>query len=170
LQILRFLSLNEPQFLGCLSAFLETLEGEFQSATSYLQRLVDRPKGSSFGFEMQLDKHRYGAMITLDRWSTFAAAFAPSAVLKDDLQEMLTGAAARVKTSSDLLDRTNHMIDASDTYSGAVIEACGLAFRTVQLTFQQEQKAATQARSLGPMLPEDYQHYRSVFLGDLAIR
>ena len=72
----RFLSLNENQFLGCVSAFTDTLSGELNSALNYLRRLEGKRKGSAFAYEMQLDKHRYGALIVLERWGDFTRTFA----------------------------------------------------------------------------------------------
>src|SRR5712672_2445083 len=75
MQITRYLSLNEVQFLGCVSAFNDSLNGELNAALMFLRKLEDRPKGSAFAFEMQFDKHRYGAQMVLDRWVDFVRAF-----------------------------------------------------------------------------------------------
>ncbi len=48
MQITRYASLSEPQFLGCTSAFADALAGELNSAAMYLRKLEDQPKGARF--------------------------------------------------------------------------------------------------------------------------
>jgi len=67
LRITRFPSITEPQFFGCVSAFVDSLAGELNSASIALRRLEGQSKGSAFAYEMTLDTHRYGALIVLDR-------------------------------------------------------------------------------------------------------
>lgn len=169
MQIQRFLSLNELQLLGCASAFLDALDSEMQSALSYLRRLEDTMKGRAFGFEMQMDKHRYGALIVLERWAEFASAFAGTATV-GGYQPMLTDARARVTGAVKLLETVNRTIDAAEVYSGDIVEACAMAFHAVEMTFKEEREAVQRVQVLEAAIPEDYRHYRSVFAGDLAVR
>lgn len=169
MQITRFLSLNENQFLGCLSAFVDTLSGELNSAMAYLRRMENRRKGSAFAFEMQMDKHRYGAMIVLERWTDFTRAFAGHVELGAH-QALYDSAADRVRQSQKILEQASQLVDSADVYLSEVVEACAMAYRTVEFTFQEERKAADQAAALGPMLPEEFKEYRRVFLGDLSER
>jgi len=169
LQIIRFLSLNENQFLGCLSAFIDTLSGELNSALAYLRRMENRRKGAAFAFEMQLDKHRYGAMIVLERWTDFTRAFAGH-VQFGRHQSLFDQAQQRVTQSQRILDQSNQLIDNADTYASEIIEACAMAYRTIEFTFQEERKAADQTVALGPLLPEEFKEYRRVFLTDLSER
>lgn len=169
MQIQRFLSLNEAQLLGCASAFVDALDSEMRSALSYLQRLEDTMKGRAFGFEMQLDKHRYGALIVLERWAEFAASYAGTATV-GGYQAMLTDARTRVNGAVKLLETVNRTIDAAEVYSGDIVEACGMAFHAVETTFQEEREAVQRVQALEAAIPEDYRHYRSVFAGDLAVR
>lgn len=169
MQITRFLSLNENQFLGCVSAFTDTLSGELNSALNYLRRLEGKRKGSAFAYEMQLDKHRYGALIVLERWGDFTRTFAGHVEL-GSRQSMFDEAAVRVESAQQLLQRANLMLDQAALYGGEIVEACQMAYRTVELTFQEEQQAASQMASLGPMLSEEFKEYRRVFQGDLAER
>ena len=169
MQITRFLSLDENQFLGCLSAFTDTLSGELNSALAYLRRMENRRKGAAFAFEMQLDKHRYGAMIVLERWTDFTRAFAGHVQLGRH-QHLFDQAPQRVTQSQRILEQSNQLIDNADTYATEIIEACAMAYRTIEFTFQEERKAADQTVALGPLLPEEFKEYRRVFLTDLSER
>lgn len=169
MQITRFLSLNENQFLGCLSAFVDTLSGELNSALAFLRRMENRRKGSAFAFEMQLDKHRYGAMIVLERWADFTRAFAGHVELGSH-QALFDQALQRVSQSQRILEQSSQLVDSGDIYASEVVEACAMAYRTIEFTFQEERKAADQTASLGPMLPEEFKEYRRVFLADLSER
>ena len=77
MRITRYPHISEPQFFGCVSAFVDSLSGELNAATMSLRRLAGSRKGSAFAYEMTLDTHRYGALIVLDRWSTLVGAFGP---------------------------------------------------------------------------------------------
>jgi hypothetical protein len=55
-QITRYASLSEPQFLGCVSAFADSLTGELNSAAMYLRKLEGQGKGAAFAYEMALDR------------------------------------------------------------------------------------------------------------------
>ncbi|MCC6368494.1 MAG: hypothetical protein IT165_33630 [Bryobacterales bacterium] len=169
MQITRFLSLNEAQFLGCVSAFSDSLTGELNAALTYLRRLEGERKGSAFAFEMKLDQHRYGALIVLERWADLTRAFAGHTELGTH-QEMFDSAAPRVEAARNVLERANHVVDAADHYGPEIVEACRAAFDTAAMTFRQEQEAAAKAASLGPMQPEEFREYRRVFLGDLGAR
>ena len=169
MQILRYLSLNEPQFLGCTSAFIETLNGSLNAAVMYLRKLERQRKGSAFAFEMQMDQARYGALIILDRWAEFVAAFAPHAEIPR-YRQILDETPSRVKSAGELIERTNAFLDAGEWYTAQAVAACESGFQTVELIFSQEREAATQAQALGPMLSDDFKDYRRVFLGDLSSR
>jgi hypothetical protein len=169
MQITRYASLTEQQFLGCTSAFVDVLSGELNSAVMYLRKLENQPKGAAFAYEMTLDRHRYGALTVLDRWSALAAAFAPHLKL-GRYQAIIDEAAIRVRQSEGILGRANELIDGSDHYSSAVVEACTLAFQALSTTFAEERKAAEQSAKLGPMLTDDYKQARSVFMQDLTAR
>jgi hypothetical protein len=169
LRITRYPSLTPPQFSGCISAFVDSLEGELNAATLALRQLEGRSKGAAFAYEMKLDQHRYGALIVVDRWSTVTSAFAAHLKL-DRRQSILDEAAARVRAAEALLTRVNAVIDGADQYSSAVVEASILAFQSVNGVFEEERAEAAQSAKLGPMLPEDYREARSIFLQDLAQR
>ncbi len=169
MQVTRYLSLNENQFLGCLSAFIDSLSGELNSALAYLRRLENRRKGSAFAFEMQLDKHRYGAIIVLDRWVDFTQAFRGHVELGRH-QPLFDQAEQRARQAQRILEQSNQLTDNAPLYESGVVEACAMAYRTIEFTFQEERKAADQTVALGPMLPEEFKEYRRVFLTDLAER
>ena len=169
MRITRYPSLSEQQFFGCTAAFVDSLTGELNSATAALQRLAGRSKGAAFAYEMELDRHRYGALIVLDRWSTLVTAFGPHLRLSR-LQSILDEGPSRAAAADTLLRRANQLIDAAVSYTAGAVEACGLAFQTVQSTFSEERGEAEQSAKLGPMLSEDYVTARRIFLEDLAAR
>lgn len=169
MQITRYASLSEPQFLGCVSAFADSLTGELNSAAMYLRKLDGQAKGAAFAYEMSLDRHRYGAMMVLDRWGIFVAAFGPHLTLRR-YPGIVAKAAARVRTAESILENANRLLDASQAYSSAIVEACVLAFQSLSTTFAEERQAAAQSAQLGPMLPEEFKQARGVFLQDLAAR
>jgi hypothetical protein len=139
------------------------------AAAAALRRLDGKAKGDAFAYEMTLDAHRYGALIVLDRWATLAGTFGPHLNLSRD-REILESARSRVQSAETVLHTANHLIDASDRYGSDVVEACVLAFQSLQTTFRQESQAAEQFARLGPMLPDDYREARRIFLEDLAAR
>jgi hypothetical protein len=169
LRITRYPSISEPQFFGCVSAFVDSLTGELNSAMIALRRLEDRTKGSAFAYEMTLDTHRYGALIVLDRWATLVNAFAPHLQLSRH-PSILDEGTRRVTAAEEVLTRMNQVIDAAERYGVELIGACELAFQSVSSTFGEERAEAEQSAKLGPMLPEDYREARQIFREDLAAR
>ena len=169
MQITRFPSLSEPQFLGCVSAFVDSLTGELNSAALFLRKLEGQPKGVAFAYEMSLDTHRYGALMILDRWATLVHTYAPHLQLSRN-QSVVDETPARVQTAENILGRTNDVIDATPQYSGDIISACTMAWQSLGTTFAEERHAAEQMLSLGPMQPEDFRQARRIFLQDLASR
>lgn len=169
MQITRYASLSEQQFLGCVSAFADTLTGELNSAAMYLRKLDGQAKGAAFAYEMTLDRHRYGALTVLDRWGTFVAAFGPHLALSR-YPAIVAEAPARVRTAETILETANRLIDAADRYTSDVVEACVLAFQSLAATFAEESRAASQCAQLGPMLPDEFKQARGIFLQDLAAR
>jgi len=168
-QITRYASLSEPQFLGCVSAFADALTGELNSAAMYLRKLEGGAKGAAFAYEMSLDKHRYGALTVLDRWNTLVAAFGPH-LGPIRYPDIVAEAPVRVKSAENVLEHANQLVDAAANYSTDVVEACMLAFQTITATFAQEHTAAGQYAKLGPMLPEEFKQARGIFLQDLSAR
>lgn len=169
MQITRYASLTEPQFLGCASAFTDALSGELNSAAMYLRKLEGQPKGAAFAYEMSLDRHRYGALTVLDRWSALVAAFGPHVALVR-YQAIVDQAPARVRAAEAILGQANELIDAAGLYSNALVEACLLAFQSLSTTFAEERQAADQSARLGPLLPDEFKQARAIFLEDLAAR
>jgi hypothetical protein len=169
LRITRFPSLSEPQFFGCVAAFVDSLSGELNSASAALRRLESRSKGAAFAFEMTLDRHRYGTAIVLDRWSALIDAFGPHLAFPR-AHALIESTPERLRAAEEVLERANRLVDAADVYSTAVVEGCLLAFQSIEGTFAEERRAAEQDAKLGPMLPEDYTSARRIFLEDLAQR
>ena len=169
MQITRLLSLSEPQFLGCVSAFVDSLFGELNSAAMYLKKLEGQAKGAAFAYEMALDSHRYGALMVLDRWANLAHTYGPHLTLVKRAA-MLGEAAGRVQSAENILARTNDVIDAAGMYSAEMVAACLLAWQSLGSTFAEERGAAEEMAKLGPMLPEEFRSARRIFLEDLAAR
>lgn len=169
MRITRFPSISEPQFLGCVAAFVDSLTGELNSAMIALKRLEGKSKGAAFAYEMTLDTHRYGALIVLDRWFSVAGTFGPHVQLSQR-ESLISEAQARVKSAEEVLTRLNQLIDAAGAYSTEIVEAAGLAFQSVTATFAEERAAAAQSARLGPMLSDEYREARQIFLEDLAAR
>jgi len=169
LRITRYPSISENQFFGCVAAFVDSLAGELNAAALSLRRLEGKAKGAAFAYEMTLDTHRYGALIVLDRWSTLAGAFGPHLQLSRR-QSILDQAPARVQAAETILSSANSLIDGAESYTSALVEACLLAFQSVNTTFAEERVETGQTAKLGPMLPEEYKEARRIFLEDLAAR
>ena len=169
MQITRFIHLNETQFLGCASAFVDSLSGELNAAAMYLRKLEGQPKGAAFAYEMSLDSHRYGALMVLDRWATLVHAFGPHLKLSKR-QSILDETPGRVQTAENILGRANQVIDDTPRYTGDVVNVCVLAFQSLNTTFAEERQATDEAARLGPLLPDEYRQARRVFLEDLAAR
>ena len=169
MQITRYPSLTEPQFFGCVAAFVDSLSGELNSAAIYLRKLEGQPKGAAFAFEMSLDTHRYGALMVLDRWATLVHTYAPHLTLAQH-QQILDETAGRVQTAENILGRTNDVIDATPQYSQEIVAACMLAWQSLDTTFSEERALIAQMLKLGPMLPEEFQKARRIFWDDLAER
>jgi hypothetical protein len=169
LRITRYPNLTEPQFFGCVAAFVDSLSGELNAASMALRRLEGQGKGRAFAYEMTLDQHRYGALIVLDRWSTVVTAFGPHLELSRHAG-ILEKTPERVRTGEGILTAANALIDGAGTYSTAVVEACLFAFQSLNTTFAEERTETEQSAKLGPMLPEEYRDARRIFLEDLAVR
>jgi hypothetical protein len=169
MRITRFPSISEHQFFGCAAAFMDSLSGELHAAAIALRRLEGMGKGAAFAYEMELDQHRYGALIVLDRWSSVAGAFGPHLELSQR-PGIAAEAGARVLAAEEILTRVNRLIDGSERYSAEVVGACAAAFQTLQTIFAEERAAAEQWAKLGPMQPEEYREARRIFLEDLATR
>ena len=169
MRITRFPSITEPQFFGFVSAFVDTLWGELNSASIALRRLEGQSKGSAFAYEMALDTHRYGALIVLDRWSTLVGSFGPHLRISRHAT-IVESTPARVAAAEDILGRVNQLLDVAERYSPEMVEACLVAFQSLERTFAEERAEAEQSGKLGPMLPGEYREARRIFLEDLAAR
>ena len=169
MRIIRLTSISEHQLLGCAAAFVDSLFGELHAAAIALHRLEGTAKGRAFAYEMELDQHRYGALIVLDRWSSVASAFGPHVALSQR-PGIVQDAGERVRSAEEILTRVNRLIDGSESYSTEVADACAAAFQTINSIFAEERAAADQSMQLGPMQPEEYREARRIFLEDLAAR
>jgi hypothetical protein len=168
-RIIRLPNISEHQFLGCTAAFMDSLFGELHSAAIALRRLEGRAKGDAFAYEMELDTHRYGALIVLDRWNSVVGTFGPHLTLSQR-PGIVESAAGRIASAEEILTRVNQLIDGAQIYGSDLVEACVTAFQTLKTIFTEERAAVEQWASLGPMQPEEYREARRIFLEDLAAR
>ena len=169
MQITRYASLSEQQFLGCVSAFADSLTGELNSAAMFLRKLAGQPKGAAFAYEMSLDRHRYGALTVLDRWAPWPPPLdrmSAQPVSGDRRGDSRPGC----DSAEGILENANRVIDAAESYGNDLVEVCLLAFQSLAVTFAEEAESAGQSAKLGPMLPEEYKQARAIFLQDLAAR
>ncbi len=169
MHILRFPSLSDDQFRGCVAALVDSLNGEFNAAAAALRRLEGQAKGSGFVNEIALDQHRYGALIVLDRWSALVASFGPH-LAQSRASALVETAAERTQAAENILLAVNALIDEADRYDGTITEACRTAFDSVMSLFAAERADAEKAAKLGPMLSADYKEGRRIFLEDLSAR
>jgi hypothetical protein len=169
MRIIRYPSISEQQFLGCVAAFVDSLSGELNAAAMALRRLQGISKGGAFAYEMTLDTHRYGALIVLDRWSAVVGAFGPHLRLSQR-QSLIDEAPARIRAAEEILQRANHLLDSTESYHEQLVQGCLLAYQSLNTTFAEERDSAGQSAKLGPMLSEDYREARRIFLEDLAAR
>ena len=169
MRILRFPSLSEQQFLGCAAAFVDSFFGELHSAAIALRRLEGKGKGDAFSYEMELDAHRYGALIVLDRWSSVAGTFGPHVTLSQR-PAIIEASATRIGAAEEILGRVNQLVDSAERYGSELVEACVTAFQHLKSVFTDERSTAEQWARLGPMVPEGYREARQIFLEDLAQR
>jgi hypothetical protein len=168
-RITRFPSISEHQFIGCTAAFVDSLFGELHSAAIALRRLEGKGKGDAFAYEMELDTHRYGALIVLDRWNSLVGTFGPHLRLSQR-PAIVDDAPERIASAEKILTRANQLVDASAGYGSDLVEICVTAFQTLKNTFNDERAAAEQWARLGPMQPDEYREARRIFLEDLAAR
>jgi len=169
LHILRFPSLTEDQFRGCVAAFIDSLSGEFNAATAALRRLEGQAKGAAFVHEIALDQRRYGALIVLDRWGALVAAFGPH-LARTQCAPLVETAPERTKAAESILLAANRLLDAAERYDASITAACRAAFDSVLGLFAAENTDAAESAKLGPMLSADYQEGRRILLEDLAAR
>ena len=120
MRITRYPNISEPQFFGCVSAFVDSLSGELNAATMSLRRLAGSRKGSAFAYEMTLDTHRYGALIVLDRWSTLVGALGPHLGIGRPA-DVIRRAGDRVHAAENILNPANLTGHAD---SGCSVKVC----------------------------------------------
>jgi hypothetical protein len=169
MRILRYPALSEAEFLGCVCAFSDSLTSSLEGMKTFLARLESQPKGAAFAFEMQLDSHRYGAMLVLERWGDFVHHFgAHLAGVKHPA--IVHEAPGRVQTAENLLQRTNRLIDSAEQYTPELRHAVDQAIAAILRTFAEERAVAQEMAGLGPMLSDDFRQARRIFLADLAQR
>lgn len=169
MRILRYPTLNEDEFAGCVAAFADSLSSAVEATRSFLNRLRGSQKGSAFAFEMQLDQSRYGLLLILARWTQFLDHFG-SFFEAGKYASIVEQPLSRIQSAEDLIRRMNDVIDSGEDYGPDIQEAVRQALDALDLTFRPELEAATSLARLGPMLPDATTETRRVFLADLGAR
>src|SRR3972149_872205 len=115
MKILSQEALSGPEYLGCLSAFVASFSEHVLQTKYYLKRLEGKRKGAVFGWEMALDRARYGALIVLERWKELNGQFQQSIdALPEALPSRETG--DRAEQAVQALSQWNERLDAAETY------------------------------------------------------
>jgi hypothetical protein len=177
-------ALNHTEYLACLAAFSNSLGRNLGETDAYLAKLAGKRKGSHFGWEMALDKARYGALIVLERWKEFNQRFADS-LRNTPARAMAEAAAPRCDTAAQALEAAYYSLDQLDEYSELLVQEAMRRLRAVEEIFAEEREAASRASSQfspesptltvvgGPAGPASADKFRSVydsFLTDLGRR
>ena len=139
-------ALSEPEYLGCLAAFVDSFSGHLTQTRSYLARLEGKKKGALFGWEMALDQARYGALIVLERWKELNERFSRSI---DGLPGSLPSgeSSARAEQACQDLAGWNERLDAAERYDPVLMECYGAALLNLLDGLAQEQQAARSAHA-----------------------
>ncbi len=169
MQILRFPSMSEAEYFGCVSAFVDSLWAALDGVAQSLGKLQGRAKGAAFLFEMQLDQHRYGALMILDRWERFVEGFGPHVELTRH-REATAGTPASVEAARGLITKLNAIIDSAERYTPELAAAADMTSQAVRSAFSAAHLAADQMEKLGPMLSDEFQASKRIFRADLAAR
>lgn len=165
--------MSEPEYAGCVSAFVDALAGEINTASNFLKRLEGGGKGMAFAYEISLDRGRYGALLVLNRWRNLHLAFGPhlGPILTDPVLKEVAGEVERRVTAGEtILARANDLIDAAESYHPEAVAAVLLAFEQVKRIFRDEIQLSERTAQLGPLVPEEQKNARAAFLTDLARR
>ena len=177
-------ALNHTEYLACLAAFSNSLGRQLGETDAYLAKLAGKRKGSHFGWEIALDKARYGALIVLERWKEFNQRFADS-LRNTPARAMAEAAAPRCDTAAQALEAAYDSLDQLDEYTELLVQEAMRRLRAVEEIFAEEREAASRASSQfspesptltvvgGPAGPASADKFRSVydsFLTDLGRR
>lgn len=139
-------ALSEPEYLGCLAAFVASFSGHIAQARNFVARLEGKQKGALFAWEIALDQARYGALIVLERWKELNGRFHQSI---DGLPGSLPSAesSARAEQACQDLAGWNERLDAAERYDPVLMECYGAALLNLLDGLAQEQQAARSAHA-----------------------
>lgn len=177
-------ALDNTEYLACVTAFYNALGHHLAETEAYLVKLAGKRKGAHFGWEMAMDKARYGALIVLERWKELNERFAES--LRNTASHRLAeGAPARCEAAAQGLQTAYLSLDQLDEYSEPLVRAVVERLRAVGEMFGQEREAAQQARDTfsparaaltvlgapaGPAPSDLFRRTHDDFLTDLNLR
>ncbi|MCH7978038.1 MAG: hypothetical protein IH935_03550 [Acidobacteria bacterium] len=139
-------ALSEPEYMGCLAAFVASFSGHIAQARNFLARLEGKQKGAFFAWEIALDQARYGALIVLERWKELNERFSQSI---DGLPGSLPSgeSSARAEQACQDLAGWNERLDAAERYDPVLMECYGAALLNLLDGLAQEQQAARSAHA-----------------------
>ena len=177
-------ALDHTEYLACLAAFCNSLGRHLGDTEAYLVRLAGKRKGSHFGWEIALDKARYGALIVLERWKELNQRFTDS-LRNTPSRALATATAPKCEAAAQALEASYLSLDQLDEYSELLVQEAVKRLRAVQEIFAEEREAALRASSQfspenatlpvlgGPAGPASFDRFRRVydsFLTDLDQR
>lgn len=184
MRILDQSALDHTEYLACLTAFYNSLGRHLGETEAYLIKLAGKRKGGHFGWEMALDKARYGALIVLERWKELNERFAES--LRNTPSRALAEAAAtRCDGAARSLQAAYLSLDELEEYSELIVREAAKRLRAVQEIFADERESASRASSqfspesptlsvlggaAGPASWERFRRVHDSFLTDLDRR
>ena len=178
MRILEQSALDNTEYLACLSAFCTALENHVGETENYLVRLAGKHKGVHFGWEMAMDRARYGALIVLERWKELNERFAES--LRNTASSLLAEAApAKCDTAAEGLQAAYLTLDSLEEYSEPLVRAAIERARTVLDLFASERQqvrafhpemTALNVLGSGPSPADLFRRTRESFLADLTRR
>ncbi len=177
-------ALDHTEYSACLAAFCNSLGRHLGETEAYLAKLAGRRKGGHFGWEIALDKARYGTLIVLERWKELNESFAES-LRNTPARALAEAAASRCDGASEALQAAYLSLDQLDEYSELFVQEATRRLRAVEELFAEERDAASRASSqfspesttltvlggaAGPASSERFQRVYDSFLTDLGRR
>lgn len=184
MRILEQPALDNTEYLACMAAFCSALGKHLSETENFLARLAGQRKGGHFGWEMGLDKARYGALIVLERWKQLNERFAESLGATGS-RAFAESAPAKCEAAAQGLQAAYLSLDELEEYSELLVREASKRLRAVAEMFEEERRAAARAGDAfsperpalavigapsGPAPAEVFRRTRDSFLTDLNRR
>lgn len=177
-------ALDHTEYLACLAAFSRTLDNLLAETENALARLAGKRKGAHFGWEIALDRARYGVLIVLERWKELNQRFELS-IGNTPAAGLSQAAAARCEQAAAALQAAYLSLDELDEYVEMIVAEAIRRLRAVRELFNEERQAAREAgekfagpaaalavlgAAAGPSPAEVFRGTHDAFLTDLSER